>query len=121
MKEKVSMDVLILDSTEKEFGKHAYSQLAEFQLEAEVSETEFVDIPGKMSRSSAEAFIVICDTSEDYMEPVIGKILDLEVEKGIVQKVFLDSSGESQEVFERRGKRESGEAAEKLAEKVKSQ
>ena len=113
------MDCLILDSTGEDFGKHAYSQLAEFEVEAETRKLNLIDIPGEMSRSDAESFIVIADSSEKFMEQVMDKILELEMDKGVVEKVLLDSSGESQEVFRRRAKRESGEAAERLAEKIR--
>jgi len=114
------MDVLVLDSTEEDFGKHAYSQLKEYKLDVNVKKADFIDLPGIISRSESKAFLIICDTNEDYMEPVIDKILQLEIEKGIIQKVFLDSSGKSQEIFNRQARRKAGEAAEKLQEKVKN-
>jgi len=113
------MDTLILDTTGEDFGKHAYSQLAEFSLEAEVKEVKLIDAPGEIARAGAESFIIIADSSEKFIEPVIDKIIELEIEKGVIEKVLLDSSGESQEVFRRRARREAGEAAERLAEKMR--
>lgn len=113
------MDTLILDTTGEDFGKHAYSQMAEFQVNVEVKEVELIDAPGEISRTDANSFLIICDGDEKFIETVIDKILDLEMEKGFIEKVLLDSSGESQEVFRRRARREAGEAAERLAEKIR--
>jgi hypothetical protein len=73
------MDALILDTTGEDFGKHAYSQMAEFNADVDTREVKLVDVPGVISRSE----------------------------------------GESQEVFRRRARREAGEAAERLVEKIR--
>jgi hypothetical protein len=113
------MDALILDTTGEDFGKHAYSQMAEFNVEVETREVKLVDVPGVISRSDAESYLVICDVEERFIEEVIDKVLELEMRKGVIEKLFLDSEGESQEVFRRRARREAGEAAERLAEKIR--
>lgn len=112
------MNVLVIDSTGGEIGKSSYTQLKEFGLEVELKKVDFLDVPGVLKRSDADSYLVICDMAENYNEPVVEKILELELEKGIVEKVFLDSEGESKEMFERRAQRKSNEAAEELAEKL---
>lgn len=115
------MTVLVIDSVNGKFGQHAYSQLKELGLEAEKREADFLDIPGILSRSEADSFMVISDKAEDYSNPVIEKILHVELDKGMIEKVFLDSSGKSQEIFVRHGRRKAGQAAENLAERLKEE
>jgi len=115
------MTVLVIDSVNGELGRHAYSQLKELGLEAEKREADFMDVPGILSRSQADSYMVISDKAEDYSDPVIEKILQVEIEKGMIEKVFLDSTGKSQEIFERQGRRKAGKAAENLADRLKEE
>jgi tryptophanyl-tRNA synthetase len=108
--------VLVIDSTDLDLGKHAYSQMKDFGVDAEVVEIDGLDAPRRMSRSD-EKVLFIFDTGQNFAEQVVGKVLDLE-EEIHVEKVFVEQEDESQEVFERRAKNRTREKAEKLAEKA---
>lgn len=113
------MHVSVIDTTEHDFGKHCYSQIKEFDHEVAVRDEKLLDVPGIMSRSDYEAFIVIINKDNDFVDQTLGKIIDVEVQTdSIVKKLVLDSSDESQEAFVRRGRRAAGEIAEKLCKNI---
>lgn len=109
--------VAVIDSTGMDLGKHAYSQMKDFGVNPEVIKTEALNAPREVSRGDHQHFLLILDSSERFVEQVIGKILDLEEEVN-VDKVILEKKNEGQEVFEKRAQRKTMEKAEKLAEKT---
>lgn len=115
----IVMDVVVVNSAGGNIGDHAYSQLKDFGLETEVVKPDLVDVPGTVSRRKADAYLVICDSSKDFIETVVDKIVEQEVKRDIVmEKVLISSEGKSQEIFERSMRRKAGQAAEKLGEKL---
>jgi hypothetical protein len=107
--------VVVIDSTDLDLGKHAYSQMKDFGVDPEVIQTEALDVPRIISRTEEEVLLIM-RTDTEFSEQIVGKVLDLE-EKKYVEKVFLEKSG-GREVFQREARRETREKAEKLAEEV---
>lgn len=110
--------VVVIDSTDLDLGKQAYSQMKDFGVDPEVVQTEALNIPRTISEKEGRYFLVALDTSEEFAEQIVAKILDLEEDNHVV-KVFIKKENESREVFERKAKSLTREKAEDLAEKVK--
>jgi uncharacterized UPF0160 family protein len=110
--------VVVIDSTDLDLGKQAYSQMKDFGVDPEVVQTEALNIPRTISEKEGRYFLVALDTSEEFAEQIVAKVLDLEEDNHVV-KVFIKKENESREVFERKAKSLTREKAEDLAEKVK--
>ena len=106
--------VLIIDSTDMDLGKHAYSQMRDFGTDAKVEKIEPLDTPRKIAKTE-EKVLLILDTEVKFAEQIVGKVLDLEEEKH-VEKVFLEKDNESRESLMRKAKSKTREKAEKIAE-----
>lgn len=107
--------VVVIDATELDLGKHAYSQMKDFGVDAEVLNVEALDVPREISRRDEEILLIL-DTDVKFAEQIVGKVLDLEEDR-YIEKVFIEKSG-GREVFERVSRRKTREKAEKLAEKI---
>lgn len=114
---KTGLMVVVIDSTDLDLGKQAYSQMKDFGVDSEVVQTGALNIPRTVSEREDRHFLVAMNTGEEFAEQVVAKILDLEEENHVV-KVFIEKENEGQEVFERRAKQLTREKAEDLAEKV---
>lgn len=109
--------VSVLDATDLDLGKHAYSQMKDFGVDPETENVNALNIPRLISQKEENYFLIIMNTQEKFSNQIVSKILDLEEEK-YVEKVFIEKENEGQEVFQRRAKRLTREKSEKLAEKV---
>jgi hypothetical protein len=107
--------IVVIDATELDLGKHAYSQMKDFGVDAEVLNVEALDVPREISRRDEEILLIL-DTDVKFAEQIVGKVLDLEEDR-YIEKVFIEKSG-GREVFERESRRKTREKAEKLAEKI---
>ena len=115
---KLFLMVVVIDCTDLDLGKQAYSQMKDFGVDPEVVYTDSLDVPRTISSRESQDFLLAFNTDHRFAEQIVGKILDLE-EDNHVTKVFVRKNSESQEVFEKRAKRLTREKAEKLAEEVK--
>lgn len=109
--------VVVIDSTDLDLGKHAYSQMKDFGVDPEVVYEDALNIPRVISSREDRYFLVAFDTGHRFSTQIVGKILDLEESKHVA-KVFVEKDGESQELFEKKSRRSIREKSEELAEKV---
>jgi hypothetical protein len=110
--------VVVIDCTDLDLGKQAYSQMKDFGVDPEVVHTDPLNAPRTISDRESKNFLLAFNTNHRFAEQIVGKVLDLEEDNHVI-KVFIEKSKESQEVFEKRAKRSVREKAEKLAEEVK--
>lgn len=108
--------VTVIDATELDLGKHAYSQMKDFGVDAEVLKVDSLDVPREIA-GLEEEILLILDTEERFAEQIVGKVLDLEEDR-YIEKVFIEKKDRGREVFHRESKRKTREKAEKLAEKI---
>jgi hypothetical protein len=107
----------VIDTTELDLGKHAYSQMKDFGVDPEVINTAPLNAPRKIAQTSHENFILIINSKTNYTEQIIQKTLDLE-KQNTVEKIIIEKQNESRESMKRRAKRKTRETAEKLAEQI---
>jgi len=117
--------VAVLELDDLELGKHATSQLRDYFEDIEKRKvrkaTEIPFVLDQMLEDAQGAVLLVDTTEQKYMEQVIDKVLEIEMEKGKpVQQLLLEKEDESREAFQERSRSETREQAEILADKVNS-
>lgn len=105
---------------EYELGKHAIAQIREMDAEADHRVVNnLIDLPGEASRVEADALLVLADiTREDYVEPVVKALIDLEIRLGKPVEKLLEEKTGDRHSFERGITELAREKAEKIVTKL---
>lgn len=117
--------VAVVELDDLDLGRHASSQLRDYFEDIEKRKVrEATEIPfvlDQMLEDSQGAVLLVDTTDQKYIEQVVDKVLQIEMETGKpVQQLLLEKENESQEVFEDRAQSDTREQAEILADKVNS-
>lgn len=116
--------VAVIELGDREMARHATAQLRESfgEIEREKVE-EILEIPLKLEKlldRNSGCLLLIDSTDQRFVNEVISKVLDLEIEKKKkVQKLIVEKQKESEQAFKKRIQEAARENAEKLAEKIR--
>lgn len=115
----------IIQVEDLDLGKHADAQLRDYfediQSEKIRRPTEIPFRLNELLKETQGVIVLIDATGERYMDQVVKKIMDVEMERGKpVQKLIVEKENESMEKFQKRTQEAARENAEKLADKIKN-
>lgn len=115
----------IIEVEDLDLGKHADAQLRDYFEEIDSEKIRRpTEVPFRLNEllKETDGVIVLIDsTGQRYMEQVVQKIMDVEMERGKpVQKLIVEKENESLENFRKRAQEAARENSEKLADKIKN-
>jgi|APHM01.1.fsa_nt_gi hypothetical protein len=115
----------IIQVEDLDLGKHSDAQLRDYFEDIQSEKIRRpTEIPFRLNEllKETEGVIVLIDaTGERYMDQVVKKIMDVEMQRGKpVQKLIVEKENESMEKFRKRTQEAARENSEKLADKIKN-